>query len=115
MFDTGVLIPITMFISIAVIINNVLKYRLQKRIIDTGQMDASVVKALLKPVGLSLDALKWGLLFFFGGLGLVVLEFLPYKPGHSSLPFGIEAICLSIGFLIYFLIARRDESQTRTL
>jgi hypothetical protein len=108
---TPVLIPIILFVTTAVVINNALKYRFQRRIIDSGLIDASIVKALLKPADVSHEALKWGLLFLFGGVGLVVVEFLPYQAGRSLLPYGVEAIFLSIGFLIYYLLVRREQSH----
>jgi hypothetical protein len=107
-----VLIPIVFFIATAIVINNVLKYKIQRRIVEAGQIDESIIKALLKPAGLNHDALKWGLLALFGGLGLVVLEFLPYETNSSPLPFGIEAVFLSIGFLLYYGIVRRQERHS---
>jgi hypothetical protein len=112
MFNPG-LIPIVFFVATAIVINNILKYKIQRRIVDAGanQINESTIKAILKPAGLNQDALKWGLLTLFGGVGLVVLEYIPYK-GHSPLPFGIEAIFLAIGFLVYYGISRYQESRS---
>lgn len=108
------LIPIVFFVATAIVINNVLKYKIQRRIIDAGanQINESMIKAILKPAGLNQDALKWGLLTLFGGIGLVVIEYMPYE-GHSSpLPFGVEAIFLAIGFLSYYSIVRYQERRS---
>ncbi|ACT96662.1 hypothetical protein [Dyadobacter fermentans] len=50
--------------------------------------------------------MKWGILSLFGGMGLVVIEFLPYKISESTLPDGVEAIFLAVGFLVYHYISR---------
>lgn len=102
------LVMIAIFIIIAVLIINLLKYRLQKRIIDSGYIDETIVKSLLQPSSFFREALKWGLILLFGGIGLVVLEFIPYKATQSPLPYGVEAIFLAIGFLIYYLIMRKE-------
>lgn len=49
--------------------------------------------------------LKWGLIILFGGIALVIVNYLP-RAYDSTLPFGVFAICVSLGFLIYFLIVR---------
>jgi len=101
------IVAIFLFLVIAYTINSLFKYLLRKRIIDSGQMDKGALELLLKPIIPSSDPLKWGLLFLFGGLGLVILEFLPYEANNSSLPYGVEAVCLASGFLLYYLLMRR--------
>lgn len=92
---------------IVVIINSLFSYLLKKRIIDLGQIEKETLDVLLKPIGLSSEPLKWGLLLLFGGIGLVIIEFLPYEANQSSLPYGIEAVWLAIGFLTYYLWMRK--------
>ena len=79
---------------IVVIINSLFSYLLKKRIIDLGQIEKETLDVLLKPIGLSSEPLKWGLLLLFGGIGLVIIEFLLYEANQSSLPYGIEALSL---------------------
>ncbi len=52
-------------------------------------------------------SLKWGLIFFFGGLSFVLMEFVP-SYGNSPLPFGLFFVSVSLGFLIYYFIIRRE-------
>lgn len=92
---------------IVVIINSLFSYLLKKRIIGLGQIEKETLDVLLKPIGLSSEPLKWGLLLLFGGIGLVIIEFLPYEANQSSLPYGIEAVWLAIGFLTYYLWMRK--------
>lgn len=60
-------------------------------------------------------SLKWGLVAFLAGLGLIVIEIIRYyNPEsvnfrNSLLPFGIELVFISLGFLIYFFIVNRRK------
>lgn len=48
--------------------------------------------------------LKWALLLLFGGLGLIVLQYTHYGL-NEPMPYGIEAVFISTGFFIYYLLA----------
>lgn len=98
---------IVFFLVIGFMVNSLFNYLLKKRIIDSRQIDKQTLELLLKPIGSSSEPLKWGLLLLFGGLGLIILEFVPYEFHNSSLPYGIEAVCLASGFLVYYLWMRR--------
>lgn len=98
------------------------KYRIRKRMIETNLDDENVIKAILDAKGnkeREQNVLKWMLLGIFGGLGLVIQEFLPYSMDESMLPYGVVIIFLSIGLLIYYLLIknllknRDDGSQER--
>lgn len=52
-------------------------------------------------------SLKWGLIALFGGLSLILIDYLDLRPGSPS-PYGIVAIALSAAFLIYFYLVKRD-------
>ena len=52
-------------------------------------------------------SLKWGLIALFGGLSLILIDYLDLRPGSPS-PYGIVAIALSMAFLIYFYLVKRD-------
>jgi hypothetical protein len=105
------LVPITFLVVVAVIVGVIARYRLLRRVLESGLLDERTVKRVLQPAGLSREALKWALLLFFGGVGLVILAFLPGQLAASPLPYGIEAICLSLGFGIYYLLIRRTDSE----
>lgn len=51
-------------------------------------------------------SLKWGLIAFFAGISLVLMEYIPTR-GDSPLPYGLFAIFVSLGFLLYFVLTRR--------
>ena len=72
-------------------------------------VDDQAIRLLGHLPGTAREALKWGLLLFFGGIGLIVLSFVPYDMADSPLPYGIEAVFLSAGFLLYYGISSRRK------
>lgn len=52
-------------------------------------------------------SLKWGLLLFFAGISFVLMEYIP-SYGNSPLPLGLFTISVSLGFLIYYFLVKRD-------
>jgi uncharacterized protein YneF (UPF0154 family) len=103
------LTPIVLFIVVAVIIIAFYNYRIKKQIIESGPIDENALKFLFSMSDLGSNVLKWGLILLFGGIGLVVIEFLPYTIDESTLPFGIEAIFIALGFLLYFFIIKKEK------
>lgn len=104
-----VLVFISSLIAATVLIIALLNFRIRKRLIRERLMDDQTVKALNRlQYHFRIDALKWGLLLFSGGIGLVALHFIPCKT-DSPLPYGIELLFLSAGFLAYYRISRSDR------
>jgi 4-hydroxybenzoate polyprenyltransferase len=103
------LTPIAICIVVAIVIIALYNYRLKKRIIDSGPIDENSLKFLMSLSGLGSDVLKWGLIFLFGGAGLILIEFLPYPADESSLPYGIVLISIAMGFLTYYLIMKKQQ------
>jgi uncharacterized protein YneF (UPF0154 family) len=101
--------PIVLLIVIAVIIVAFYNYRIKKQIVESGPIDENALRFLLSMSGLGANVLKWGLILLFGGIGLVIIEFIPYKAHESSLPFGIEAIFIALGFLMYYFIMKKEK------
>lgn len=87
-------------------------YFLRKRIIDKGLSGDDATKLLSKEQGLSskFASLKWGLIILFGGLGLILSEAFGFAWENSAVPFGILAVCISAGFLVYYYIVK-DKIQ----
>jgi hypothetical protein len=109
MKDVIFLTPIVLSIVITVVIIALYNYRLKRRIIDSGPIDDNALKFLTSLSGFGSEVLKWGIILLFGGLGLVVLEFIPIKASQSSLPYGVEAIFLAVGFLVYYFIVKKQK------
>lgn len=100
------------FFTIAFIIQTILRHRLRSRIVAAGITDKELLEKIFTQEKESKEqSLKWGLIFLFGGLGLVVLEFIPYGV-DSSLPYGIETAFIATGFLCYyFLVNKRPVTK----
>jgi hypothetical protein len=105
------IIGIIFFVIIAVLIIAVFNYRLKKRILDAGPLDETSVKLLSQLSGLGSESLKWGIILFFAGIGLVTMQYIPYSAEDSPLPYGVEMIFISAGFLTYYLAMQRKKGK----
>ncbi len=91
------------------IIKAITEYILKKKMIEKGYIDQesqSIFKQE-KRLANKFASLKWGLVIFFGGLALVLLEYIPYDY-ESTLPFGLVALFTACGFLIYYFMVRNE-------
>lgn len=105
------LIMIAILITIAVCITVITNYILKKKIINRGPIDDNSLRFLNKISRPGQEMLKWGLIVLFGGIGLVVIEFIPHEGDQSSLPYGVEAIFIAIGFLCYYMIVKNTKNK----
>jgi len=83
-------------------------YILKKKMIDKGFVNDDT-QAIFKQhtADGKFSSLKWGLIIFFAGLSLVIMEFIPTTP-DSPLPYGLFAVSVSLGFLIYYYIIKKN-------
>jgi hypothetical protein len=83
-------------------------YMLKKKMIDKGFVNDDT-QAIFKQhtTDGKFSSLKWGLIIFFAGLSLVIMEFIPTTP-DSPLPYGLFAVSVSLGFLIYYYIVKKN-------
>lgn len=95
-------------VTIAWVIISWYNYRLKKRIIDSGPLNDEALGFVKKLSGSGTEALKWGCIIFSAGLGLVVINFIKYDY-DSSLPFGIEAMFIAAGFLVYYFAVKKQQ------
>ncbi|SHN43835.1 hypothetical protein [Chitinophaga sp. CF418] len=102
---------ISVFAIIAAVITSFLNYRLKKRILDAGPVDENTLKLIPAYSRMNTEMLKWGVILLFAGLGLIVLEYIPYDVEKSTLPYGIETVFIAIGFLVYFYIVKNKQHQ----
>lgn len=87
-------------------------YFIKKKMVDKGYVDKESTSILIDTKnsgGNPLVTLKWALVIFFGGLALVLLEFIPYEH-DSPLPYGLFALSISLGLLIHFFIVRNETN-----
>ena len=97
-------------LAVVAVIMAILNHRIKMRMIKDGHVDENSIKILSQEnSGFKLDTLKWGIILLFGGIGLIILELVKrggFDYYNSPLPFGIETVCLALGFLVYYFIAR---------
>ena len=89
-------------------------YILKKKMIDKGFVNEDTQAIFKQQVPGSVDAkyasLKWGLIAFFGGLSLMIMEYVPVSP-ESPLPYGLFAVSVSLGFLIYYFVVKKETNK----
>ena len=90
------------------IIKSVSNYRLRKRMIDAGLVDEKSMELLKESSRENYyTSLKWGLIFFFSGIALMIIESLDWYYDTSAAA-GVVITGASLGFLIYFMFMRRE-------
>lgn len=106
----NILITVAFFVAATIIIISVLNFILKMRIIQSTPLDENVLKFLKNISDFGRETLKWGIIMFFGGISLILIDFLPEdKVTNSTIPYGIVLIFLSLGFLVYYLVIRNKK------
>jgi hypothetical protein len=85
------------------------EYSLRKKMIEKGYVNEESQSIFRKQEAIENRhaPLKWGLLFLTGGISLIIMEYLDVQP-NSPMPYGLFAASVSLGFLIYYGIVRKD-------
>lgn len=114
------LVVAVVFYGIYQILKNFTDFLLKRKIIKAGHYDnAGILDQKVASASAEnqednrYPSLKWGLVAFFAGIGFIVID--QMGPGYndwessnnfmrSMLPFGIELVSISFGFILYFLI-----------
>ena len=123
-----VLMATVVFFAFYQIIKNFTDFLLRRKIIKAGHFDQAGIleQKIASTVSENQEAnkypsLKWGLVAFFAGLGLILIH--QMSPGlgnedayrdfmrESMLPFGIELVSISLGFIVYFLIVNFSKKK----
>lgn len=84
-------------------------YMLKKRMIDKGYVNEdtqAIFKTHDTPDG-RYGSLKWGLLTLTFGIALILMDYLEVR-ADSPLPYGLVAVALSAGFLIYYFLVKKE-------
>lgn len=107
---TDVLIPAIVFYAIYMIIKTFTDFSLKRKIIKSGHLDrAAILETQKSEDEFRFPSLKWALVSFFAGAGLILIECLHscyewISFDNPILPLGIELVSISLGFMIYFVI-----------
>ncbi len=104
--------------GIITIIRLIIEYKLKRRLIDKAEvgvglstaLEESMRSAVPKIEQLNYPTLKWGLVFLFAGIGLIITEFFNHDY-RSPLPFGILSACVALGFLIYYFLMKKEMEK----
>jgi hypothetical protein len=114
-----IVVTAIVFFGIYQIIKLFSDHFLKRKIINSGHFEKADI---LGPVVENIEkenrypSLKWGLIAFMGGLGLIIIETIrvnrpEFINVHDAfMPLGIELVFISAGFLLYFFIANRKNS-----
>ncbi|MDD2303887.1 MAG: hypothetical protein PHP53_04265 [Prolixibacteraceae bacterium] len=116
-----VLMAAVIFFAIYQIIKNFTDFLLKRKVIKAGHFEnAGILDQKVASIATEnqeankYPSLKWGLVAFFAGIGFIIINQMGpslYNQDNyrnfmenSMLPFGIELVSISLGFIVYFLI-----------
>ncbi|MFZ6011036.1 MAG: DUF6249 domain-containing protein [Bacteroidota bacterium] len=86
-------------------------YILKKKMIDKGYVNDDAQAIFKRHAEENKYAsLKWGLIIFFAGLSLIIMEYIDYNT-QSPLPYGLFAVSVSLGFLIYYFLIKKELNK----
>ncbi|MEO1253785.1 MAG: DUF6249 domain-containing protein [Bacteroidota bacterium] len=97
---------ISVFGSVILFVNTLTSYSLKKKLIDKDMVNPETTNLFQKQTNKH-SALKWGLVVFFGGIGLIIIDVMSLD-GDDAMPYGIEAVCIALGFLAYYGIIKKE-------
>ncbi len=127
-----VLMTAVVFFAFYHIIKSFTDFLLKRKIIKAGHFEnAGILEQKVASTATEnqeankYPSLKWGLVAFFAGMGFIIIN--EISPGlsngnywesshnnfmeHSMLPFGIELVSISLGFIVYFLIVNFSKKK----
>jgi hypothetical protein len=123
-----VLMAAVVFFGIFQIFKSFTDFLLKRKIIKAGHFESAGILEQ-KVASISTEnqeankypSLKWGLVAFFAGIGFIIINQMSpslYNQDNyrnfmedSLLPFGIELVSISMGFIVYFLIVNFSKKK----
>lgn len=110
-----VLMPLTILGTLGITLvwftRTISDYILKKKMIEKGYVNEDTQAIFKKNTeGHNYSSLKWGLIILFAGLSLIIMEYLEYETS-SPLPYGLFAVFVSIGFLIYYFMVKKELKE----
>lgn len=112
----SILVPIgvlgTLALGLVTFTRVLTDYFIRKKLVDKGLVGEDSISILKKQSDMAskFGALKWGLIVLFAGIGIILTESLGYDWSYSAMPYGIVAISVSIGFLVYYFMVK-DKTE----
>lgn len=110
-----VLLPLTILGTIGgtmiLFARTISDYILKKKMIEKGYVNEDTQAIFKKNTEENRFAsLKWGLIILSAGLSLVLMEYIDYDT-KSTLPYGLFAVFVSLGFLIYYFMVKKELTR----
>lgn len=110
-----VLMPLTILgtIGTAIVLftRTISDYILKKKMIEKGYVNEDTQAIFKRNTDENkYSSLKWGLIIFFAGLSLIIMEYIRYD-AESPLPYGLFAVFVSLGFLIYYFLVKKELNK----
>lgn len=123
-----VLMASVVFFAIYQILKNFTDFLLKRKVIKAGHFENAGILdqkvASVTPENQEANkypSLKWGLVAFFAGIGFIIINQMSpslynednyrHFMDNSMLPFGIELVSISFGFIVYFLIVNFSKKK----
>jgi hypothetical protein len=123
-----VLMAAVVFFAIFQILKSFTDFLLKRKIIKAGHFEnAGILEQKVSSVSAEnqetnkYPSLKWGLVALFAGIGFIIIDQITPNPSNeqvynnfmwnSMLPFGIELVAISFGFLAYFMIVNFSKKN----
>ncbi|MEO9870819.1 DUF6249 domain-containing protein [Ekhidna sp.] len=100
---------VSVFGSTILFVSILTNYSLKRKLIDKNMVNPEAANLFGKHENRQ-SALKWGLIVLFGGLGLIIIDVMGLD-NDDAMPYGIEAVCIAIGFLIYYALVKKDSDS----
>lgn len=113
--DDGILASIILgicFWGFVSIIKTVFEYRILNKLVEKSKAEINIKDFNLPNFSSPIHNLKWGLIIFLGGLGLVLLHLLDLG-SDSPISYGIESIFIASGFILYFFIEKYSNVKSK--
>lgn len=100
------------FWGIVVIIRSVSEHKLLRKLIEKDETEIQPRDFKWPYKTDHMYNLKWGLIILLAGAGLIIIHFLDLD-SDSPLPYGIESVCIAIGFMFYFFIEKHSSDKSK--
>lgn len=124
----NVIMAAVVFYAIYQVLKNFTDFLLKRKIIKAGYFEnAGILDQKVASADAENDevnkypSLKWGLVAFFAGIGFIIINQMSpsldnqdnyrHFMENSMLPFGIELVAISMGFISYFLIVNFSKRK----
>lgn len=100
---------VSVFGSTILFITILTNYSLKRKLIDKNMVNEETAN-IFKSVSSRQNSLKWGLIILFAGIGLIIIDAMNLD-NDDAMPYGIEAVCIAIGFLAYYFLVKNEDEK----